>query len=371
MSVHQDHFSRPRLPNAIGRSNSSTFERSDANGTPGLLHYIKRYLVEALVLTFMLCGYVSAQTNHAPDQLGVIVGTVTDVSGDTVPQAKVILNGPAASDRRTIITGESGFFRFTDLQPGVAYHLNITADGFSAWTLADIAIKPGQYKIVSNIQLRIPTELTTVNVTYNPQEVAAEQVKRAEKQRVLGVIPNFYVVYDKNPQPLTSKWKFKLALRTAVDPVTIAGVALVSSLYQAANKPDYGQGAAGYGKRLASLGGDGFADIMIGGAILPSLLHQDPRYFYQGTGTTRSRILHAVFAPFVAHGDNGKLQPNLSSIGGDLATAAIANAYYPDSNRGTGQLFINFGIGTAERIGAALAQEFLLSRFTHKATHEQ
>lgn len=364
-------FPRPIMPNTIGGSKPSACERSDANSTRGALQHVKWYLVKTLVLTLILCGYVSAQTTHVPDGLGVILGTVTDVNGDTVPHAKVILSGPATSVRRTIITGESGFFRFTDLQPGVDYRLNITADGFTAWTSTDIAVRPGQYKIASNIQLRIPTELTTVNVTYNPQEVAAEQVKRAEKQRVLGVIPNFYVAYDKNPQPLTSKWKFKLALRTAVDPVTIAGVALVSSLYQAANTPDYGQGASGYSKRFGSIAGDGFADIMIGGAVLPSMLHQDPRYFYQGTGTTRSRILHAVFAPLVAHGDNGKSQPNLSSIGGDLATAAIANAYYPDSNRGTGQLFINFGIGTAERMGAALAQEFLLSRFTHKATHEQ
>ena len=33
---------------------------------------------------------------------------------------------------------------------------------------------------------------------------------------------------------------------------------------------------------------------MIGGAILPSLLHQDPRYFYQGSGTKKSRALHAL-----------------------------------------------------------------------------
>jgi hypothetical protein len=67
----------------------------------------------------------------------------------------------------------------------------------------------------------------------------------------------------------------------------------------------------------------GFSDIMIGGAILPSLLHQDPRYFYQGTGTTRSRLLHAMSNPFASKGDNGRLQPNYSTIGGDLAASAL------------------------------------------------
>ena len=92
---------------------------------------------------------------------------------------------------------------------------------------------------------------------------------------------------------------------------------------------------------------------MIGGAILPSLLHQDPRYFYQGTGTTGSRIRHAMFNPFVARGDNGKWQPNYSSLGGDLAASALSNLYYPQADRGAGLVFGNFAIGTAERIGAS------------------
>ena len=101
--------------------------------------------------------------------------------------------------------------------------------------------------------------------------------------------------------------------------------------------------------------------------ILPSLLHQDPRYFYQGTGTTKSRVLHALSSPFVCKGDNGKWQPNYSTMGGDLASAAISNAYYPPSNRGAGLVFGNFLIGTGQRAAADLAQEFILRRLTPKA----
>ncbi len=111
----------------------------------------------------------------------------------------------------------------------------------------------------------------------------------------------------------------------------------------------------------------GYADIMIGGASLPSLLHQDPHYFYQGTGTKTSRFLHAISNPFVCRGDNGHLQANYSSLGGDLASAAISNAYYPQSNRGAGLVLGNFAIGTAERVVSSLAQEFLFRRFTTKA----
>jgi len=106
---------------------------------------------------------------------------------------------------------------------------------------------------------------------------------------------------------------------------------------------------------------------MIEGAILPSLLHQDPRYFYQGTGTTSSRFRHAMFHPFVCKGDNGRWQPNYSGIGGDLAPSAISMSYYPKSDRGVGIVFTNFLVDTGERIVASLAQEFLLRKLTHKA----
>jgi hypothetical protein len=109
---------------------------------------------------------------------------------------------------------------------------------------------------------------------------------------------------------------------------------------------------------------DGLSDIMIGGAILPSLLHQDPRYYYQGTGTTKSRVLHAISYPFICRGDNGKLQPNYSSVGGDLGSAALSNLYYPQSDRGANLVFQNFAITTGERMLSTLVQEFVLNRLT-------
>jgi hypothetical protein len=106
---------------------------------------------------------------------------------------------------------------------------------------------------------------------------------------------------------------------------------------------------------------------MIGGAILPSLLHQHPRYFYQGTGSTGSRLRHAILSPFICKGDNGKWQPNYSSVGGDLASSALSNLYFPKLNRGAGLVLANLAIGTTERVAASVAQEFVLSRLTHRA----
>lgn len=302
-------------------------------------------------------------------QEGSIVGTITDANGNTVAFAKVLLAGPNPDDRHSAIANDNGFFEFHGVRPGVSYYVVVTVGGFADWRSPVVTIAPNQSKILTNIRLRLAAVRTTVKVTpQSTAQVATEQVKQQEKQRILGIIPNFYVVYSPYFVPLTPKLKFRLAFRTSIDPVTFFGVAFVAGLQQAGDTPDYGQGAQGYAKRFGADYANGFTDIMIGGAILPSLLHQDPRYFFQGTGTIKSRMLHAVSNPFVCKGDNGKWQPNYSSVGGDLASAAISNTYYPESNRGVGRTFTSFAIDTGARVAASLAQEFLLHKVTRKAS---
>lgn len=337
--------------------------------SPCLARGLHVHLLAVLAAAIAFSLPAPAQSIQTPGtRLGGILGTVTDVNGDPVIGATVDLTGPD-SDRRTVETPENGFFEFDAVKPGIPYRVGVSATGFAEWTSAPITLNPGEFKLLDTVQLRIAPEHTTVEVTAKPDEVAAEQLKLQEKQRVLGIVPNFYVSYDSDAAPLTARLKFALALKVSYDPVTIAGIALVAGAKQAADTPDYGQGAQGYAKRFGAIAADGFTDIMIGGAILPSLLHQDPRYFYQGTGTTKSRIRHAMLSPFISRNDNGKSGPNYSSLGGDLASSAIANTYYPGSNRGAGLVFQNFAIGTAERVGASLAQEFLLGKLTHRAGH--
>jgi hypothetical protein len=318
-------------------------------------------LAVVLAAMLMVSASAPAQDIGRPElQLGTLVGTATDVNGDPVPNATVGLTSTDGNDSRTVVANDNGYFELHDIKPGLAYHVIISAQGFSDWTSPLLTVDPGQFKIVSGIRLQVELARTTVVVTQTAEEVATEQVQIAEKQRVLGIIPNFYVVYEPDPVPLTARLKFRLALRVATDPITGVGVAFLSGIQQAADTPNYGQGADGYSKRFGANAADGFTDIMIGGAILPSLLHQDPRYFYQGTGTKKSRIQHAVFHPFVCKADSGKLQPNYSSLGGDLGSSAISNLYYPQSNRGAGLVLTNFAISTAERVATSLAQEFVL-----------
>jgi hypothetical protein len=321
---------------------------------------------KALVFLFSLlvCQYGMAQQNSAPQpRSGTIIGTVMDAKNDVVPGATAVLAGRGVRGQQKTTTNENGLFKFSAVQPGVSYRVTIHANGFADWTSPAIQLTPGQYFVdLGSIRLTIIIASTTVTAVVRPEAIATQQVQIAEKQRALGFIPAFVAVYSPNPVPLTPKLKLRLAYRTAIDPVTLLAQGFIAGIDQALDRPDYVQGAKGYGQRFGANYANTVTEIFIGGAFLPTILHQDPRYFYQGTGSTKSRILHAMRTPFVCKGDNGQWQPNYSSLGGYLASGAIANTYYPTSNRGAGLVFEVAGVGVAGTIANSVLQEF----FVHK-----
>ena len=308
---------------------------------------------------------VGAQSTEAANKnTGSVLGRVVDTADDPVPNATVVLQGPS-SDRLTELTKDDGSFAFNDVRSGTAYQITVTAEGFQEWN-SSIAVEPGQDTNLNNIKLRVVAVERSVTVRYSAKEVAVQQLKAEEQQRVLGFIPNIYVVYDPHPEPLTTGMKFHLAYKNLTHPTFFVFEALWAGALQAANSPDYQQGAKGYGERFGANLAGGTTQILVGNALLPSILHQDPRYFYQGTGTRRSRARHAILSSFICNGDNGKLQPNYSQWGGTLAAAALANAYYPASNRGAGLVFRNFGTNMGLNVVLNLAQEFVLNKLTSK-----
>ncbi len=305
-----------------------------------------------------------SQEITAPEaQKAAIFGTVTDIDGTQLEGATVVLDGPTPADHLSTVTSDTGLFEFKDLRPAVVYHVTASAKDFQPWNSSDIVLTPGQELNLNEVKLKIEIVETTVTAI-SPEQIATEQVDTEEKQRILGVIPNFYVTYDPHPVPLTPKLKYKLAFRAGTDVVSVAGAAFVAGLYQASDKLDFQQGAKGYFQRFGVIYADDLSDIIIGGAILPSILHQDPRYYYQGTGTKKSRALHALAAPFVCPGDNGKMQVNWSSIGGDILSGALSEAYYPAADRGPHLVFENTAITTAGRMASTLLQEFVLKSLT-------
>ena len=301
---------------------------------------------------------------QAPDpQPSSVIGTVVDVEDNVIPSAAVLLDGPKRSDHLEIKTGGDGFFTVNNLRPFTTYHVTVTANGFADWTSQAISLKPGQELDLRDVRLNIAIVQTTVTAK-TLEQIATEEVHIQEQQRVVGIFPNFWVTYNPDAAPLTTKLKYQLAFKTLIDPVNILATAAFAGFNQAGNTPDYQQGAVGYAQRFGSAYADGVTDIMFGGAILPSILHQDPRYFYQGTGTVKSRIGHAIAWAVICKGDNGKLQFNYSSVGGDLISGSLSNLYYPPSNRGPGLVFYGALLSAGGRVADDLAQEFIFKKFT-------
>jgi len=301
----------------------------------------------------------------APEQplTGRVSGTVSDETGAVVIAARVRLTPAGQSASRETLSGDDGQFFFTDVVPGV-FRITIAASGFAPSTFSGILFSGDDY-VVPPHPLAPAALQTSIQVTASATEVATAQIRAQEKQRVLGVIPNFYVSYISDAVPLGSKQKFELAWKTMIDPITFALTAATAGAQQAQNDfSGYGQGAEGYAKRFGASYADNAAGTFIGGAILPSLLKQDPRYFYKGTGSTRSRLLYAITRSVICRGDNHRWQPNYSAILGSLASGGISNLYYPEKDRGAALVFENALVSTGEDAIVNVFQEFVIRKFT-------
>ena len=333
-----------------------------------LLNLTQMLLLIALAGGLILVVPASAQSTEAPNaKTGSILGTVVDSNNDTIPNATVVLQKPVG-DPLTVVAKDDGSFAFHDVTPEIAYQITVAAEGFAEWS-SSVTVEPGQEKTLTDVTLHILAVQRAVTVTYSSKEVAVQQLKAEERQRVFGFIPNIYVVYEPHPEPLTTRMKFELAYKDLTHPVFFARTAAWAGVEQAAGLRNYPQNTRGYGERLGTGLADGATEGLIGNAVLPSLLHQDPRYFYQGSGTKRSRALHAILAAFTCKGDNGKTQPNYSTWGGSLISSSISLAYYPSSDRNAQHVFRSFGIGMGLHVGGGLVQEFILGKFTSRGKH--
>ncbi len=299
--------------------------------------------------------------------MGSISGMVLDVTGGPVSGAQVRLMRAATIPAQVTSTAQDGHFSFTDVAPG-PFALTIALAGFKTKTLSG-TLPTAEGYLVPAVRLELAPVVTDVSVRLTTEEIAEEQIKVQEQQRLLGVIPNFYASYVADAAPMNPKQKFKLAWKAAIDPTSFVIAGVIAGGQQANNSfPGYGQGAAGYARRFGAAYGDFFIGTYLGNAIFPSILKQDPRYFYKGTGTTKSRILYAISRSVMAKGDNGRWQPDYSGILGSLAAGGISNLYYPEGSRdGFGTTVNNTLIGIATSAGVNILQEFVFRKVTPKA----
>jgi hypothetical protein len=182
-----------------------------------------------------------------------------------------------------------------------------------------------------------PESSSQDKTTQNPN-VKQQEKTGTSNDRLFFALPNFLTVESKNVPPLTAGQKFKVVARGAFDPIQIPWYAIQAGIGQAENsEPGYGQGAEGYGKRFGAYAADGIIENFMVGAIFPSVLRQDPRYFQLGTGGFWHRSGYAVSRIFITRTDSGHHQFNFSEILGSAAAASISTySYHPSSDRNLG-----------------------------------
>jgi hypothetical protein len=311
-------------------------------------------------------GVTSARgRQNGQQQAGSISGKVVDQSGAGIAGAVVKITRDDQSLSPDVMSNEDGLFAFTNVAPG-PFQLTISSPGLASQEFSGTLQSEEAY-VTPLIMLIIPTQVTEVHVGLTPEELADVQIKEEEKQRVFGVIPNFYVSYDSHAAPLRAKHKFELAWKSASDPVTLVGVGVLAGIDQAGDRwGAYGQGAQGYAKRLGATYANVFAATFIGGAVMPSLLKQDPRYFYKGSGSRRSRILYAVASSVMCKGDNGHWQPNYSNVIGSFSGAGLEALYLPENDRRRSGFVVSAAlIRLGETSLAGVLQEFVFSKLNH------
>jgi hypothetical protein len=210
---------------------------------------------------------------------------------------------------------------------------------------------------------------TPADTKQSSHDEAERELKAEEKQRLLGVMPQFQVVMGGTAVPLTGGEKWRLALHSAIDPFYIGWALVIGGGYGelVGSQDEYGWGPDGYLKRVGANYADNVDGALIGNALLPQLLHQDPRYFRKGTGSIKSRFVYAALSTVICHGDNGKKQANVSNVLGNFISGAISNAYYPANERGAGLTLEN---GLSVTLFGALGGQLLefgpdISRLMH------
>jgi hypothetical protein len=213
-----------------------------------------------------------------------------------------------------------------------------------------------------------PTASTVQATQNNPAQTTPQQtpgtnysLKKAEHQRILGIIPEFQAVNQNGKYvPLTVGQKFTLMFKSSTDPYIFGLDAIVAGIGQAKDSnPGFGQGAEGYFKRYGASYADTLDGNFWGNAVLTSAFREDPRYFRKGPdfGVTH-RIFYSASTAVWCKRDSDKWGPNYANVLGNLIGGGISNAYYPAADRGVGKTFSGALTVTAEGIIGSELEEF-------------
>jgi hypothetical protein len=311
-----------------------------------------------LALVLSLRGTATAQ------QAAIVSGTVVDPIGTAVTDARVALTTADGTPVQTATTGAKGEFTFPDVLAG-SYVVRVDVTGFTPFSTDAFTVDDGGRLLTLPLIVLAVEGFSTSVVVRATEAIAEEQIRVQEQQRWLGIVPNFYVSYVPNAAPLTSRQKFTLAAHETLDWMAFVGASVAAAIDQStAAHPGFGEGTSGYAQRWAASFADNRTGDLLSHYVFASVFRQDPRYFYQGTGTTKSRLIHALASAFLARSDRGTTMPNYAQMFGNIGAAALSNVYYPHSERGASLMVSNLAISLASRAAKAVTQEFLGKRLT-------
>jgi hypothetical protein len=197
--------------------------------------------------------------------------------------------------------------------------------------------------------------------TKEKENIEHEKETGTSKDRVLWMMPNFLTIENADQvPPLTTEQKFATVGRGLIDPWEFGIMALGAGIEQASNSiPEYGQGFQGYAKRYVTAYADNAVENVMASAVLPSLLHQDPRYYQLGHGGFAKRTLHAFSRLFITRTDSGGEQFNASEVLGAGMAAAISDyGYHPQGDRSFGNVANVWGTQMGWDLSMYMLKEF-------------
>jgi hypothetical protein len=204
------------------------------------------------------------------------------------------------------------------------------------------------------------------------EEKAETATPATSNDRLFFALPNFLTLeHASQVPPLTTKQKFAVVTRSSFDYIQVPWYAFLAGVSQAENsEPGYGQGAAGYGKRFGSAAADGTIENYFTSAILPSVFHQDPRFYQLGKGGFWHRTFYAMSRIVVTRSDSGSSQFNASEVFGSAIAASISTySYHPHADKTVSNTASVWGSQIAYDTATIVLKEFwpdIRRKLTHK-----